>query len=66
MPLAPQGSREYIAGQPVDEEEQAKTEAEAAAKKKANEDAVKAAEAKQKKAAGEAEKGMGAPPETKK
>ena len=43
-PLAPQGSKDYVAGQPVDEEEQKKTEDEAAAKRKAAEEAARKAE----------------------
>ena len=44
--LPPVGSRDYVAGQPIDEEEQKKVEGEHDAKMKAAEDQRKAAEAK--------------------
>lgn len=43
--LAPPGSAGYVAGQPIDKEEQAKTEAEHDAKMKAGEESRKKAEA---------------------
>jgi hypothetical protein len=45
-PLAPQGSRDYVAGQPIDKEEQAKTEGEHDAQMKAAEEQRKKEEAK--------------------
>jgi hypothetical protein len=43
-PLAPAGSRDYVAGQPVDEEEQKKVDDEHAAKLKAADEAARKAE----------------------
>ena len=45
-PLAPPGSRDYVAGQPIDEAEQAKVESEHDARMKAAEEARKKEEAK--------------------
>jgi hypothetical protein len=44
-PLPPVGSRDYVAGQPVDEEEQKKVDGEHAAKLKAADEAARKAEA---------------------
>jgi hypothetical protein len=45
-PLPPVGSRDYVAGQPIDEEEQKKVDGEHEAKLKAAEEAQRKAEAK--------------------
>jgi hypothetical protein len=44
-PLPPVGSRDYVAGQPIDEEEQRKVDGERAAKLKAADEAARKAEA---------------------